>query len=116
MLLQTLGFDVVVDHPHTHVVNCCNLVKGINIQQYHSFCNRYIYRSYSLCLLFCIGFNLWFITSFLDLSIVFTLLTLRERSTTIAITIVGRAITIQGAIEKKYRSNTKDEQFEAFKS
>ena len=28
MLLQTLGFDVVIDHPHTHVVNCCRLVKG----------------------------------------------------------------------------------------
>jgi len=28
MLLQTLGFDVVIDHPHTHVVNCIRLVKA----------------------------------------------------------------------------------------
>lgn len=28
VLLQTLGFDVAVDHPHTHVVRTCHLVKG----------------------------------------------------------------------------------------
>lgn len=28
VLLQTLGFDVAIDHPHTHVVRCCHLVKG----------------------------------------------------------------------------------------
>lgn len=28
ILLQTLGFDVAVDHPHTHVVRTCQLVKG----------------------------------------------------------------------------------------
>lgn len=28
VLLQTLGFDVAVDHPHTHVVRTCQLVKG----------------------------------------------------------------------------------------
>lgn len=28
ILLQTLGFDVAVDHPHTHVVKTCQLVKG----------------------------------------------------------------------------------------
>ena len=28
ILLQTLGFDVAIDHPHTHVVKCCQLVKG----------------------------------------------------------------------------------------
>ena len=28
ILLQTLGFDVAIDHPHTHVVRCCQLVKG----------------------------------------------------------------------------------------
>jgi hypothetical protein len=27
-LLQTLGFDVAIDHPHTHVVRCCHLVRG----------------------------------------------------------------------------------------
>ncbi|KAL6441958.1 hypothetical protein ACFW04_002371 [Cataglyphis niger] len=27
-LLQTLGFDVAIDHPHTHVVRCCQLVKA----------------------------------------------------------------------------------------
>lgn len=29
ILLQTLGFDVAIDHPHTHVVKCCQLVKGV---------------------------------------------------------------------------------------
>lgn len=28
VLLQTLGFDVAIDHPHTHVVKTCQLVKG----------------------------------------------------------------------------------------
>ncbi|KAK9295726.1 hypothetical protein QLX08_010058 [Tetragonisca angustula] len=28
VLLQTLGFDVAIDHPHTHVVKCCHLVKA----------------------------------------------------------------------------------------
>jgi hypothetical protein len=28
ILLQTLGFDVAIDHPHTHVVKCCQLVRG----------------------------------------------------------------------------------------
>lgn len=28
ILLQTLGFDVAVDHPHTHVIKTCQLVKG----------------------------------------------------------------------------------------
>ena len=28
ILLQTLGFDVAVDHPHTHVVKACQLVMG----------------------------------------------------------------------------------------
>ncbi|XP_020286214.1 cyclin-T isoform X2 [Pseudomyrmex gracilis] len=28
VLLQTLGFDVAIDHPHTHVVRCCQLVKA----------------------------------------------------------------------------------------
>ena len=29
ILLQTLGFDVAIDHPHTHVVKCCQMVKGV---------------------------------------------------------------------------------------
>lgn len=28
VLLQTLGFDVAIDHPHTHVVKTCHLVCG----------------------------------------------------------------------------------------
>lgn len=32
VLLQTLGFDVAIDHPHTHVVKTCSLVKGKLIQ------------------------------------------------------------------------------------
>ncbi|XP_014471185.1 PREDICTED: cyclin-T2 isoform X2 [Dinoponera quadriceps] len=28
VLLQTLGFDVAIDHPHTHIVRCCQLVKA----------------------------------------------------------------------------------------
>ena len=31
ILLQTLGFDVAVDHPHTHVMKCCQLVKGTTL-------------------------------------------------------------------------------------
>lgn len=28
VILQTLGFEVAIDHPHTHVVKTCQLVKG----------------------------------------------------------------------------------------
>lgn len=28
ILLQTLGFDVAVDHPHTHIIKTCDLVKA----------------------------------------------------------------------------------------
>ncbi|KAK7495645.1 hypothetical protein BaRGS_00013092 [Batillaria attramentaria] len=28
ILLQTLGFDITVDHPHTHVVKTCQLVRA----------------------------------------------------------------------------------------
>lgn len=28
VLIRTLGFNVAVDHPHTHIVRCCQLVKG----------------------------------------------------------------------------------------
>ncbi|KAJ8927013.1 hypothetical protein NQ314_020576, partial [Rhamnusium bicolor] len=28
VLLQTLGFDVAIDHPHSHVVRCCHLVRA----------------------------------------------------------------------------------------
>lgn len=28
ILLQTLGFDVAIEHPHVHIVNACNLVKA----------------------------------------------------------------------------------------
>lgn len=28
ILLQTLGFDVAIDHPHTHIVRCCHLVRA----------------------------------------------------------------------------------------
>nr|XP_018910648.1 PREDICTED: cyclin-T2-like [Bemisia tabaci]XP_018910649.1 PREDICTED: cyclin-T2-like [Bemisia tabaci]XP_018910650.1 PREDICTED: cyclin-T2-like [Bemisia tabaci] len=28
VLLQTLGFDVGIDHPHTHIVRCCHLVRA----------------------------------------------------------------------------------------
>lgn len=28
ILLQTLGFDLAVDHPHTHIIKCCQLVRG----------------------------------------------------------------------------------------
>ncbi|KAK0074496.1 hypothetical protein PV325_008265 [Microctonus aethiopoides] len=32
VLLQTLGFDVAIDHPHTHVVRCCQLVKDLLLE------------------------------------------------------------------------------------
>ncbi|XP_078064922.1 cyclin-T1-like [Mustelus asterias] len=28
VILQTLGFDITIDHPHTHVVKCTQLVRG----------------------------------------------------------------------------------------
>lgn len=28
IMLQTLGFDVAIDHPHTHIVKCCQLVRA----------------------------------------------------------------------------------------
>lgn len=28
ILLASLGFDCSIDHPHTHVVKCCQLIKG----------------------------------------------------------------------------------------
>ncbi|CAG2176680.1 unnamed protein product, partial [Oppiella nova] len=28
LMLQTLGFDIAVEHPHTSVVNCCQLVRA----------------------------------------------------------------------------------------
>ncbi|KAH1007379.1 hypothetical protein HUJ04_004622 [Dendroctonus ponderosae] len=28
VLLQTLGFDVAIDHPHTYIVRCCHLVRA----------------------------------------------------------------------------------------
>lgn len=34
VLLQTLGFDVAIDHPHTHVVKTCHLVKGKSTASY----------------------------------------------------------------------------------
>lgn len=39
VLLQTLGFDVAIDHPHTHVVRTCQLVKG----RHHAL-NQYQYQ------------------------------------------------------------------------
>jgi cyclin T len=28
VLIQTLGFDMSVDHPHAHIVRCFHLVRG----------------------------------------------------------------------------------------
>lgn len=50
VLLQTLGFDVAVDHPHTHVVKTCHLVKG-----WFPFCpkktSKYFYRFISILMM-----------------------------------------------------------------
>lgn len=35
VLLQTLGFDVTIDHPHTHVIRTCQLVNGILCMYYY---------------------------------------------------------------------------------
>ena len=44
LLLQTLGFDVAITHPHTYVVKCCQLVRGkwwtANISCYHWWTRR----------------------------------------------------------------------------
>ena len=45
IILQTLGFDVAIDHPHTHVVHCCQLVKAskeLAQTSYFMATNRYI--------------------------------------------------------------------------
>ena len=45
ILLQTLGFDVAIDHPHTHVVRCCQLVKAakeLAQTSYFMATNRYL--------------------------------------------------------------------------
>lgn len=36
ILLQTLGFDVAVDHPHTHVVKAIQLVRGTAKRKTHT--------------------------------------------------------------------------------
>lgn len=28
VMLQTLGFDIAIEHPHTFVVKCCQMVRG----------------------------------------------------------------------------------------
>uniref|UniRef100_A0A8C5LYZ6 Cyclin-like domain-containing protein n=1 Tax=Leptobrachium leishanense TaxID=445787 RepID=A0A8C5LYZ6_9ANUR len=33
IILQTLGFEITIDHPHTHVVKCTQLVRGKIIVQ-----------------------------------------------------------------------------------
>ena len=46
ILLQTLGFDVAIDHPHTHVVRCCQLVKAakeLAQTSYFMATNRYLF-------------------------------------------------------------------------
>lgn len=47
ILLQTLGFDVAVDHPHTHVVTTCQLVKGTytTVQRSNFNLKLYTYRA-----------------------------------------------------------------------
>ena len=43
--IQTLGFDVAIDHPHTHVVHCCQLVKAskeLAQTSYFMATNRYV--------------------------------------------------------------------------
>lgn len=42
VLLQTLGFDVAIDHPHTHVVKTCHLVKGKFVFVFHTYYIQYI--------------------------------------------------------------------------
>ncbi|KAL3211834.1 hypothetical protein MRX96_051947 [Rhipicephalus microplus] len=49
MMLQTLGFDIGIEHPHTHVVNFCQLVrasKDLAQTSYFMATNRYTIRSY----------------------------------------------------------------------
>lgn len=45
VLLQTLGFDLAIDHPHTHVVRCCHLVNGMTY-----FIQTYLPRRFFVCL------------------------------------------------------------------
>ena len=70
ILLQTLGFDVAIDHPHTHVVKCCQLVKGVlSFHIFHnldlnlatSFLLPYLWTTCDACIYFealCLSLNL----------------------------------------------------------
>lgn len=47
VLLQTLGFDVAIDHPHTHVVRTCQLVKGKSLKRFQNYFDTMIINSLS---------------------------------------------------------------------
>lgn len=49
VLLQTLGFDVAVDHPHTHVLQTCQLVKGNSKNLNNQLHNRQLQMSIAAC-------------------------------------------------------------------
>ena len=49
IMLQTLGFDIAIEHPHTFVVKCCQLVRGKHI-------TGWSYFSMTCCL---VGFSLF---------------------------------------------------------
>lgn len=60
ILLQTLGFDVAIDHPHTHVVKACqlfNIVTG-NIQK--------VLKNYQLLTRFTFFFSFFISIQFLE--------------------------------------------------
>uniref|UniRef100_A0A8C5U2M5 Cyclin-like domain-containing protein n=1 Tax=Malurus cyaneus samueli TaxID=2593467 RepID=A0A8C5U2M5_9PASS len=42
IILQTLGFEITIDHPHTHVVKCTQLVRGSS----WGFCRKSLEKSF----------------------------------------------------------------------
>ena len=61
ILLQTLGFDVAIDHPHTHVVKCCQLVKGVLSFHIFHILDLYLATSFPSLWTMCFCLKLFFV-------------------------------------------------------
>ncbi|KAM9350878.1 cyclin-T1 isoform 1-T1 [Symphorus nematophorus] len=60
IILQTLAFEITIDHPHTHVVKCTQLVrasKDLAQTSYFMATNRYIHSSLLHLTTFCLQYS-----------------------------------------------------------
>ncbi|KAM3871978.1 nck-associated protein 5-like isoform 1-T1 [Diretmus argenteus] len=60
IILQTLAFEITIDHPHTHVVKCTQLVrasKDLAQTSYFMATNRYIHSSILHLTTFCLQYS-----------------------------------------------------------